>query len=146
VGIQSSLREALIKIREFEDGAALIVENDRVKGIFSERDFARMVLESNANFSLDASVAQVMRKRVVYVTEEYSLDECLAVMSMLKIRHLPVLDGETPIALLSLPQIVESLIGDREYLIGELVNYITGGCNHQESRPEHPQIRELQTM
>jgi CBS domain-containing protein len=144
VSPSSSLEEALEQIRDFESGAALVLESGHVRGIISERDFARVALERGAPLNLNEPVSHLMSRRVVYVTEDYSAEQCLAVMSELNIRHLPVLRGDTPVALLNVIQLAKILIEDREYLIDELVKYITGSNTCSEKTQGSPVIRELE--
>jgi predicted transcriptional regulator len=75
---------------------------------------------------LELEITEAMSPRIVGVTPEYQLDECMAVMTSMSVRHLPVYENGKPIALLNIRHIMEALIQDREFVISELVKYVTG--------------------
>lgn len=120
-----SVREALRIMFDNNVGSLLVVENDRVVGLFTERDFARIVaLEGES--SLDGSVADVITGDVLYVSPDTQLDECMALMTEKRTRHLPVIDGDELVGIVSIGDIVKDLIDDKDFVIEQLERYITG--------------------
>jgi len=121
-----TLQEALFVLNEFNTGSLLVMDGLSIVGIFSERDFARASAIRLSPIPMDTNIAELMSKTIIYVTPDYTLDECMAVMCKMKIRHLPVLEGNTPIALLSMRHIMEALVEENQFMIGQLFAYITG--------------------
>ncbi len=123
---RDSVATALSKMAENNLGAILVMENEQVVGIFSERDYARKLLLFKKS-SLVTPVKDVMVKRIIYVTPDYSLEECLALMTKKHIRHLPVMDGSGSVhALISIEDVVEAILDGKEFIISELTRYVTG--------------------
>jgi CBS domain-containing protein len=117
---------ALTVMAEKNIGALIILEGERVVGIFSERDYARqVVLKGKA--SKDTPLRDVMTSRVVFVRPEHTLEECMALMTDKRIRHLPVLKEAQLAGILSIGDVVKAVISEKEFLISQLENYITGG-------------------
>jgi len=107
-------------------GAVLVLDNGCPVGIFSERDYAReVILKGKA--SKDLPVGDVMTSKVVFVRPEQTLGECMALMTDKRIRHLPVIENDQLLGLLSIGDIVKAVIAEQEFLIGQLENYITSG-------------------
>ncbi len=121
----ASVYDALSLMADRNIGAVLVVENGILVGILSERDYARKILLKGKT-SLDTRVYEIMTTRVVYVTPERTLEECMALMTDKRIRHLPVFSGEQLIGLISIGDVVKELISEQEFVIEQLVNYITG--------------------
>ena len=120
----ASVLEALQVMEDKGIGAVLVMENDRVLGIFSERDYARRgVLRGKSEF---VKINEVMTRGVYYVGPEDSLDTCLAQMTDKHIRHLPVVEDGRVIGLVSIGDVVKSVISDQKMLIAGLENYILG--------------------
>lgn len=117
--------EALQHMAEKEVGALLVMEADQVKGIFSERDHARRV-DLQGRSAEDTRVREVMTEEVVTVTPEQSIDDCMALMTDRRIRHLPVSDGERLIGVISIGDVVKEVIAEQEFRIEQLQNYISG--------------------
>jgi CBS domain-containing protein len=105
-------------------GAVVVTHNSRVIGIMSERDYARKVILHNKS-SKEIPVAQIMTEKVVYVRPTQTVDECMALMTDKHIRHLPVLDGEQLIGVLSIGDLVRATISEQDFVIKQLENYIT---------------------
>jgi CBS domain-containing protein len=117
---------ALTVMAEKNIGALVVREGERVVGIFSERDYARqVVLKGKA--SKDTPIRDVMTSRVVFVRPEQDLEECMALMTDKRIRHLPVLDDGNLIGILSIGDVVKAVISEKEFLISQLENYISSG-------------------
>ena len=125
VGPGDSIFKALELMREKNVGAVLVVESDILLGIFSERDYARkVVLEGKASKS--TAVRDAMTTKVAYVRPHQTVEECMALMTDKRIRHLPVFDGESLIGVISIGDVVRLKISEQEFIIEQLENYITG--------------------
>lgn len=122
----TSVLDALKLLADQDIGAVLVMEGDTVVGILSERDYARkVVLLGRA--SRDTPVREIMTSRVLYVRPEQSIDECMALMTDRHIRHLPVLDGDQVVGVISIGDVVKSIISEQEFMIAQLEQYITSG-------------------
>ena len=117
---------ALTVMAEKNIGALIVREGERVVGIFSERDYARQV-ELKGKASKDTPLRDVMTSRVVFVRPGQSLEECMALMTDKRIRHLPVLEEAQLAGILSIGDVVKAVISEKEFLISQLENYITSG-------------------
>jgi CBS domain-containing protein len=116
---------ALELMAEKNIGALVVVKDGALTGIFSERDFARKTV-SNGRAALDSTVKELMTSIVFTVTPEQSIEECMAAMTAKRIRHLPVLENQRLIGVISIGDVVKAVISDQEHLIQHLENYITG--------------------
>jgi len=131
VGPKNSIYQALEVLDSTNSSALLIIEENTLKGIFSEKDLARAVIYQN--ISLYANVESIMVKKIYYAEPHFTLEECLQIMSKMHIRHLPVLDKNQVVALLSMRHIMEVLVEDKEAQIRDLTSYITGSVNFYET-------------
>lgn len=122
---QSVLR-ALEVMAEVDVGALLVLDEKRLVGVFSERDYARkVILQGKA--SRYTKVSEVMTGKVVYVKQDSTVEECMAIMSEKHIRHLPVLDdNQMVIGIVSIGDVVKEMVSQQQFIIGQLENYITG--------------------
>lgn len=125
VSPSSSVYEALQLMADKDIGAVLVVENGQVVGIFSERDYARKVVLKGKS-SKDTPVDELMTKDVLFVRPQQSLDECMAVMTDKHIRHLPVMEKDQLIGMITIGDLVKAIISDQQFIIQELENYISG--------------------
>lgn len=107
-------------------GAVLVLDNDQVVGIFSERDYARKVVLKGKS-SRETDVSEIMTKDVVYVRPDYTMTDCMALMTDKRIRHLPVIDDGDLVGVISIGDVVKEIISEQEFIIGQLENYISGG-------------------
>lgn len=106
-------------------GAVLVLDGERLVGIFSERDYARKVILVG-KASKDTTVAEIMTGKVVYVTPANTIEECMALMTEGHFRHLPVLDGEQQIlGVVSISDLVRETISEQQFIIDQLQHYIT---------------------
>jgi CBS domain-containing protein len=105
-------------------GALVVVENGDPIGIFTERHYARDVFLKGRS-SPTTVVKDVMRTGFLYVTPERTVEECMAIMTAERVRHLPVMDNGNLVGLISIGDLVKSIIEDREFVIDQLTNYIT---------------------
>ena len=122
----ATVLEALELMAEHNIGSVLVMEQDKLVGIFSERDYARKVrLKGRA--SEDMTVGESMTKEVIYVSPDDGVKECMALMTNKRCRHLPVIDGGQLVGVISIGDLVKQIIADQEVTIHELEKYITGG-------------------
>jgi CBS domain-containing protein len=121
-----SVFHALSVMSEHDVGAVLVLDGEQLVGIFSERDYARkMILHGKS--SRETPFREVMSDRVAYVTKTASLEECMALMTEKRFRHLPVLDDDGTVAgLISIGDMVKETISSQQFLIEELERYIAG--------------------
>jgi CBS domain-containing protein len=117
--------DALKVMAEKNIGAILVMEEKNLKGIFSERDYARKIILRGES-SQHTTVKDVMTSVVVFVRPEQSIEECMALMTEKHVRHLPVLDQEKVVGIISIGDVVKAIISEHEYTIKQLENYITG--------------------
>ncbi len=116
--------EALQVMAEKEVGALLVMEGESLVGIISERDYARKVaLEGKS--SKETLVREIMSSNVIYVEIDATTDECMALMINKKIRHLPVFDKGKLAGVISIGDVVNAIIDEKEFEIDQLVRYIT---------------------
>ena len=106
-------------------GAVLVIDEGRLAGILSERDYARKVILENRS-SRDTHVHEIMTRDVVTITPESNVAECMALMTENDFRHLPVLDGERVVGMISIGDLVKTIIKEQQYTIDQLEHYIAG--------------------
>ncbi len=106
-------------------GALLVMESDKLVGIVTERDYARKVILAG-KASRDTPVREVMTAKVLYAGPERTVDECMALMTDINARHLPVLDGERVVGVLSIGDLVRVKLREQTFLIDQLSQYIAG--------------------
>lgn len=117
---------ALTIMAEHDVGALLVLDEGKLVGIFSERDYARKVI-LHGKASKDTPVSEIMSDKVLYVTLERTVDECLALMSEKHFRHLPVLDQQQHVVgIVSIGDLVKETISEQEFIIQQLGHYISG--------------------
>ena len=126
VSPNATVFETLQLMAEHEIGAVLVMEGTKTVGIISERDYARQVI-LKGKASRDTPVREVMTARVVYVRPEQTVDDCMALMTDKRIRHLPVVEDGAVIGVLSIGDVVKAMISEKEFLIEQLENYISTG-------------------
>jgi CBS domain-containing protein len=117
--------EALDLMAEKNVGALLVLEEGELVGIISERDYARGVVLKGKT-AKDTPVREIMTERVVYVRLEQTVEECMALMTDKRIRHLPVLAEGQLIGVISIGDVVKDVIAEQEFIIQQLESYITG--------------------
>ncbi len=122
---ESKVFDALKLMAEKGVGALLVIEDENVVGIFSERDYARKVVLVGRS-SKEVPVKEIMSSKVFYVEPGQDVGECMALMTNKKIRHLPVLDDGALSGIISIGDVVKAIIGEKEYMIDQLIHYITG--------------------
>lgn len=120
----ATVREALEVMAERKIGAVLVMEGGLLVGIFSERDYARRGVLMNRG--PETKIGEMMTFPVYCVTPVQTIEECMGLMTDKHIRHLPVVDGDTILGVVSIGDIVKEMIADQEHLIKGLENYILG--------------------
>lgn len=116
---------ALQIMAEKNVGALLVMEKEKLVGIFSERDYARKVILKEKS-SKNTSVGELMTREVIYIDAKSTLEESMALMTAKRIRHLPVLKNNRLIGIVTLGDVVRQIISDQQFAIRELEKYITG--------------------
>ena len=119
----ASVFEALKLMAEKNIGALLVVENDKLVGIVSERDYARKVILLGKS-SHDTPIKEIMTERVVHVHLGNTIEECMALMTDKHVRHLPVIENEKLLSVLSIGDLVKETISEQQFMIKQLESYI----------------------
>jgi CBS domain-containing protein len=122
----ATLFDALTLMAEKNVGALVVLEAGKLIGILSERDYARNVI-LKAKTSLKTPVREIMTERVIFVRPEQTVEECMALMTEKHIRHLPVLVGDQLVGIVSIGDLVKASLDEKDFVIKQLENYITGG-------------------
>jgi signal-transduction protein with cAMP-binding, CBS, and nucleotidyltransferase domain len=118
-----SVYNALEMLADCNVGALMVMEGDKLVGVFSERDYTRKIALAGLS-SKDTQVKDIMTAQVLTVTPRTSTDDCMALMSQKKIRHLPVVEGSKVMGMVSIRDLMDNIIQDRELTITQLQNYI----------------------
>lgn len=126
VSPDATVFSALELMAEKNIGALVALDGESLAGIFSERDYARKVI-LKGKASKETSVREIMTSEVTTVRPSQSVDECMALMTDKRIRHLPVFEGDKLVGLISIGDVVKAVISEREFVIKQLESYITGG-------------------
>jgi len=121
----STVYEAIEQMAEKRIGALLVLREGKLEGIISERDYARKVILKNKR-SQETYVREIMTAPALFVRPEDSVSECMRMMTAHRVRHLPVLEGERVVGILSIGDLVNWIIGSHEQTIHQLQSYITG--------------------
>lgn len=116
---------ALKLMAEKQIGAVVVLDSEQVAGIFSERDYVREIAK-NENCKLESSVSEMMTRLVFFVHPDISMDDCMALMTEKRIRHLPVVDKGKLVGMVSIGDVVKDVISQKEIKISSLENYILG--------------------
>lgn len=123
VSPDTSVYDAIKLMADKEVGSVLVVEKGGIKGILTERDYARKVaLEGKTSPTIQ--VAQIMTTHVLCTRPDQTLEECMALMTEKRVRHLPVLDGEEIVGIVSIGDLVKAVISEQKFIIEQLENYI----------------------
>jgi len=123
---KATVYEALELMATKNIGALVVIEAGNVAGIFTERDYARKVILKGRS-SKTTTVGELMITDVLYVSPDDTIENCMALMTDKRMRHLPVMEDSKLAGIISIGDIVRVIISDREFTIRELERYITGG-------------------
>jgi CBS domain-containing protein len=115
--------QAIVLMAERGIGAVLVVEGERLVGILSERDYARQVILKGKS-SKDTRVREIMTTKVIHVTLDKTMDDCMAIMTNSRIRHLPVMKEDKLHGILSIGDVVKAVISEKQSQIEQLEDYI----------------------
>lgn len=121
----TSVYDALALMAEKDVGALVVLEDDKLVGIFSERDYARKII-LHGKASRDTRVSDIMTAKVVCVGESNTVDECMALMTGRRVRHLPVLSGKKVVGVISIGDVVKEMLSEQQFIIEQLEQYIKG--------------------
>jgi CBS domain-containing protein len=125
VGPTAPVFEAIFRMSQARVGALLVLEKAKLTGIVSERDYARKVILEGRS-SKETLVREIMTQPVISVSPAATVDECMQLMTERRIRHLPVLEGQTVKGVVSIGDLVQWLLSAHEVMVDQLNNYITG--------------------
>ena len=115
--------DAIKMLAEKDIGALIVIKDDKPVGIFTERDYARNVYLKGKS-SLDTAVRDVMVAPVICVKPDQTVDECMALMTAKRFRHLPIMDGDELVGMVSIGDLVKSVIAEQQFTIEQMEQYI----------------------
>ena len=122
---ESTVFDALHLLAEYDVGALVVMQDGKLQGIFSERDYTRKIALQGRD-SRHTTVREVMTPSVLVVRPDSDVRECMSLMSQRKIRHLPVVDGDRVTGMISIRDLMDDIIADDEMTIAQLQSYIYG--------------------
>ena len=125
VTAQTPVYEALTVMAEHDVGTVVVLEKVKMVGIFSERDYARKVILKGKS-SREITVGELMNTNVIHVSLSTRIEQCMTLMTEQRVRHLPVLDDDHLVGLISIGDVVKQIISDQEFKIHELEKYVQG--------------------
>ena len=121
---EASVYDVLLQMAEKNIGALVVLEEGELVGVVSERDYARkVILQGKA--SMETPVGEIMTEEVVTVTPQNTIEEAMAIMTEKRFRHLPVIEESKVIGVISIGDLVQSIMKNQEYMISQLENYIS---------------------
>ena len=125
VSPDSSVLDAIKEMADKQVGALLVLDHGKPVGIVSERDYARKVILQGRS-SQETPVKEIMTTRVVCARPDLNVEECMAIMTDRRIRHLPVMEGDRVLGMISIGDLVKAIIADQQFMINQLERYIAG--------------------
>ncbi len=123
VAPDDTVLDALRVMAEKEIGAVVVLDKDHLAGIFSERDYARKVI-LHGKASKDTPVKEIMTEKVVCVSPDQSIEQCMGLMTDKRVRHLPVLEHKKVVGVISIGDVVKEMLSEKEFVIKQLESYI----------------------
>ena len=124
IGPELSVYDAIAMMAQQEVGALVVLDGETLVGVLSERDYARKVVLQGRS-SRDTKIKDIMTTRVVFVRHDQSVEDCMALMTDKRIRHLPVMDGDKLLGVISIGDLVKSIIEEQQHVIEQLEQYIS---------------------
>ena len=121
----TSVFDSIKLMADKQIGALMVIGNDTIMGIVTERDYLRKVA-LHGHSSKEMRVSEIMTERLLYVSPDQTIDECMALMTDKYLRHLPVIDGDRLVGVVSMRDVIKEVIADKEFLIDQLETYISG--------------------
>ena len=121
----ASVFDALKMMAENNIGSLVVLENDKLVGLIAERHYAREIVLKGRT-SPGTLVRDIMSTKVIYARPDQSVEECMAVMTARAVRHLPVLEGGRLVGIVSIGDMVKSVIDDQKFMIEQLEHFIHG--------------------
>jgi CBS domain-containing protein len=125
IGPRSSVYDAIEQMAERAVGSLLVMDGEKLIGIVTERDYARKVILKGRS-SETTKVEEIMSTELITATTEQTVRECMTLMTERRIRHLPVVEGDRVVGLISIGDLVQAIISDQQREIEQLENYISG--------------------
>ena len=120
---EATVYDALQLMAQADVGALVVLDGERLAGIFSERDYARKVILFGKS-SKETLVREIMTEKVLCVRPDQTVDQCMALMTDKRVRHLPVLDHKRVTGVISIGDVVKEVISEQRFMIEQLENYI----------------------
>lgn len=124
IGPEASVYDAIAKMAQEEVGALVVLEGESLVGVVSERDYARKVVLQGRS-SKDTTIKDIMTTRVAYARPDQSVEDCMAMMTEKRIRHLPVMEGDKLLGVISIGDLVKFIIEEQKHVIEQLEQYIS---------------------
>lgn len=121
----ASVYEAVALMSDKNIGALMVMEGGKPLGLISERDYSRKIILKGRS-SKETTVKEVMTSPVIGVRPDQTLEECMAIMTQKRVRHLPVMHGSELMGIVSIGDLVKGVIAEQKFVIGQLMNYIAG--------------------
>ncbi len=125
IGPNDWVIDALKLMTEKNAGALIVMKMDKIVGIISERDYARKV-DLAGKSAAQTQVREIMTRNVVCINAHHSIENCMGLMTQKRIRHLPVCKDKAVIGMISIGDVIKSLLSEQEFMIEQLESYITG--------------------
>ena len=128
VAPEATVFEAIKLMADKNIGSLLVLSGDKLVGVFTERDYTRKIALQGKT-SKDTRVREIVSRQVVSVTPNHSVEDCMKLMTENRVRHLPVLEGETVVGLVSIGDLVNWIISAQNAAIAQMEQYIAGGVS-----------------